>query len=161
LKGIVDSAFQRFSAHPQEKFEADLELNGEFTKVKMAPSLGEEATFQSLSRGQILWGVTDALESVDSNTSSWLVPFGNPFMLGKVELDLDDMHTSNHLRSLIFRFGHHISSLAVKIDSDSKEDSSRMANLLLELLSMDLSNLKKLTVDADVDKSFVSCLRRR
>jgi len=161
LKGIVDSTFQRLSTHPQEKFEADLVRNGEWSKIKRASTLGQKGTFKSLSRGQKLWDL-HAIEIVYSNTACWLVPFGNPFMLGNVHLHLDMLNRSRHLRSLISRFGTHISSMIVKIYcyANDQANSRMIANLLLELLSMDLPNLKKLVVTGNVDTPFLSCLRQ-
>jgi len=161
LKEIVDSTFQRFSTHPQEKFEADLELNGEYSKDKKAPSFEQMPIFKSLSRGQILT-FPEAIQSVYSNTTSWLVPFGNPFMLGHVHLQLELLDSSPHLRSVISRFGMHISSLTIRIRGGFYNDpDTRMVNLFLELLSMDLPNLKKLGVSGSVKLSFVPLLKQR
>jgi len=150
LKRMVDSTFQRLSTHPQEKFVAalEMELNKDFPKRR------------NLSRGQQLRTLAQ-VESLFRDTSTWLVPQGNPWLVGHVELDLRLMGGQNHLRLLISRFGIHISSLTVIVYS-SENNQVGMVNLMLELLSsVNFPYLKQLQLVGTVEKGFVSCLRAR
>jgi len=151
LKRIVDSTFQRLSTQHQEKFEAKLALerNRDFPKRK------------SLTRGQKLLTLEE-VESIFRDTSTWLVPQGNPWLVGHVKLDLKLLDGLNHLRLLISRFGAHISRLTVLVNCHKDDNSERMVNMLLELLSStNFPNPKQLRLHGFVTKEFTSILLER
>jgi len=148
LKRIVDSTFQRPSTHPQEKFEAELgiELNRDFSKRN------------SLRKGQGLRAFTE-VELLSRDTSTWLVPQGNPWLIGHVVLDLRLLQESNRFRLLISRFGIHISSLTVLVHCRNEDNPERMVNLLLELLSTaNFPNLQQLRLKGFVKNECVQIL---
>jgi len=164
LKGIVDSTFQRHSTHPQEKFEADLELKKQPSKTfrlfgRVAMIGLEHVAMIGLQRMATIG--LERVQNLVSSTSSWIVPQGNPFLLGHAELWLPlwEGEGANLFRLLISRFGHHISSLSLRFVNG--ESNEMMVDALLELLSMNLPNLKRLKMDGWMEREFVSILRRR
>jgi len=89
-----------------------------------------------------LWSV----QNMVSDTSSWIIPQGNPFLLGHFEvwLPLWDHQGACLCWLLMSRFGHHISSLHLRFFNGGSTEL--LVHLFLGLLRMNLPNLKILRI---------------
>jgi len=146
VKRIVDSTFQWLSSRPQEKFQAEQTI---------------ERSRDFPSRCQRLHTLKQ-VESFIRETSTWLVPQGNPWLSGHILLKLKWLDHPSPLRLLISRYGMHVSSLAVTVECHFTIPSERIVNLLLELLSStNFPNLKQLRVYGYVEEEFEPIFRER